>query len=60
MSTIADRNMKETTTGAIMILSPDKSAATGRNYYVEWIVATHGDFGQLYGIMASVLTTQVA
>ncbi len=52
MSIIADRKMKETTTGAIMIMSPDKSAATGRNNYVEWIVATHDDLGQLYGIMA--------
>ena len=60
MSTIADRKMKETSTGAIMILSPDKGAATGKNNDVEWIVATHDDLGQLYAIMASVLTTQVA
>ena len=41
-------------------MSPDKGAATGRNNYVEWIVATHDDLAQLYyGIIASVLTTQV-
>jgi hypothetical protein len=42
-----------------MILPPDKSVSTARNNYVEWIVATHDDLGQLYGIMASVLITQV-
>jgi hypothetical protein len=60
MLTIADCKTKETTIGAIIILSPDKGAATSRNNYVEWIVATHDDVGQLYGMMASVLTTQVA
>ncbi len=35
MSAIADRKMKETTTGAIMILSPDKGAATDKNNNVE-------------------------
>ncbi len=43
-----------------MILSPDKDVATGRNNYLEWIVTTHDDLGQLYGILESVLTTQVA
>ena len=60
MSAIANCKMKEKTTGAIMILSPDKGAATGRNNYVEWIVATHADLRQLYGIMASALIMQVA
>ena len=45
MSTIADHKMKETTNGAIMILSPDKGAATCRNNYVEWIVTIHDDLG---------------
>ncbi len=49
VSTVADRKMKETTVDAVMILSPDKGVATGRNNYVEWIVATHDDLGQLYG-----------
>ena len=59
MST-ADHKSKDATAGAVMMLSPDKGASTGRNNYVEWIVATHDDLGQHYGVMASVLTTQVA
>ncbi len=49
MSTIADGEMKETTTGAVMIISPDKGAATSKNNFVEWIVATIDDLGQLTG-----------
>ena len=60
MSTIADRKMKETSAGAVMILCPKKGSATDRNNCVEWMVATHDDLGHLYGAMASVLTTQVA
>ena len=44
----------------VVVLSSEKDAHTGRNNYIEWVASAWADLTQVYGLVASVLDTQVA
>jgi hypothetical protein len=44
----------------VVVLSSEKDDHTGRNNYIEWVASTWADLTQVYGLVASVLETQVA
>ncbi len=51
---------KEEIVFPVVVLSSEKDAHTGRNNYIEWVASVWADLTQIYGLVASVLDTQVA
>ncbi len=51
---------KESIGFPVVALSSEKDAHTSRNNYIEWVASARADITQGYGLVASVLDTQVA
>ena len=59
-STMNSPKSKDTTDFPVIVLSSEKDIQTGRNNYVEWVASAWADLTQTYGLVASVLDTQIA
>lgn len=59
-STMNNPKSKDTTDFPVIVLSSEKDIQTGRNNYVEWVASAWADLTQTYGLVASVLDTQIA